>query len=484
MYDEMWDAIIDLGLPPSFHILTSRSDTPGADHVRGPKLNSFMSIVRGNQDIIGTLIFGAVFERHPDLRVVCVEADAGWAPHWMYRADHGYDRHRNWLTAGELTRRPSEWFARQRVPHVPGRLGRVPRRRPDEHRAADVGERLPAQRRDVAATARSCSPSTRCISTSTRAAASCTTTSPSSTASRCERDRAASPTADMPEGYLGDAPAAVAWAEEQLVDARNYWVTTIGPARPSARASGLGRLARRHRAVQHRRASRSRTSQRDPRVTVNLESGDDVRDRRGHRGTPSPTWTCGAGSSPRTNRSTTGTMPEIRRRALRRATARRARLARRSHRPRRRSPRSARPRPAGGSTDRRAALTCGRWALRTRERQQDEAQDAVAISLADQRELDADDALARADRVGARCRRPRPVARREGDAKPRASRPRRDRSTTGRRATHRRTRRARRGRIRHVQRQPAATEIVHRRVERDALVLLGIEQQTARRDGG
>ena len=34
MYDELWDAIIDLGLPPSFHILTSRSDTPGADHVR------------------------------------------------------------------------------------------------------------------------------------------------------------------------------------------------------------------------------------------------------------------------------------------------------------------------------------------------------------------------------------------------------------------------------------------------------------------
>lgn len=110
MYDELWEAIVDLEMPPSFHILTSRSDTPGADHVRGPKLNSFMSIVRGNQDIIGTLIFGAVFERHPDLKVVCVEADAGWAPHWMYRADHGYDRHRNWLTAGELSRRPSEWF--------------------------------------------------------------------------------------------------------------------------------------------------------------------------------------------------------------------------------------------------------------------------------------------------------------------------------------------------------------------------------------
>ena len=110
MYDEFWDAIVALELPPSFHILTSKGDTPGASSVRGPKLNSFMSIIRGNQDIIGTLIFGAVFERHPDLRVVCVEADAGWAPHWMYRADHAYDRHRNWLTAGELTQRPSDTF--------------------------------------------------------------------------------------------------------------------------------------------------------------------------------------------------------------------------------------------------------------------------------------------------------------------------------------------------------------------------------------
>jgi predicted TIM-barrel fold metal-dependent hydrolase len=113
MYDEFWDAVVDLGLPPSFHILTSRTDTPFSPHVRGPKLNSFMSIIRGNQDIIGTLIFGAVFERHPRLRVVCVEADAGWAPHYMYRSDHAYDRHRNWLTAGELSRRPSDYFRDQ-----------------------------------------------------------------------------------------------------------------------------------------------------------------------------------------------------------------------------------------------------------------------------------------------------------------------------------------------------------------------------------
>jgi predicted TIM-barrel fold metal-dependent hydrolase len=110
MYDEFWDAVVDLGLPPSFHILTSRQTGDPFGNVRGPRLNSFMTILRANQDIIGVLIFGAVFERHPRLRVVCVEADAGWAPHWMYRADHAYDRHRNWLTAGALSKSPSEYF--------------------------------------------------------------------------------------------------------------------------------------------------------------------------------------------------------------------------------------------------------------------------------------------------------------------------------------------------------------------------------------
>jgi predicted TIM-barrel fold metal-dependent hydrolase len=108
IYDPFWEAAIDMGLPLSFHILTSRDDAVGRG--RGPKLNSFMSIIRGNQDIIGTLILSGVFERHPKLKVVCVEADAGWAPHYMYRMDHAYDRHRYWLTAGTISKMPSEYF--------------------------------------------------------------------------------------------------------------------------------------------------------------------------------------------------------------------------------------------------------------------------------------------------------------------------------------------------------------------------------------
>jgi predicted TIM-barrel fold metal-dependent hydrolase len=102
-----WEAAIDLGIPLSYHILTTRGE-----RVRGPRLNTFLSIVRGVQDIMGTLVFGGVFERHPDLRVICVEADAGWVPHYMYRMDHAYTRHRNWLQPGvALSKLPSEYFA-------------------------------------------------------------------------------------------------------------------------------------------------------------------------------------------------------------------------------------------------------------------------------------------------------------------------------------------------------------------------------------
>jgi predicted TIM-barrel fold metal-dependent hydrolase len=56
------------------------------------------------------LCFTGVFERHPELNVVCVEADAGWVPHYMYRMDHAYDRHRYWMKAPPLAKMPSEYF--------------------------------------------------------------------------------------------------------------------------------------------------------------------------------------------------------------------------------------------------------------------------------------------------------------------------------------------------------------------------------------
>ncbi len=109
LYDPFWEACVEHGLPPSFHILTS-GDGVAVQNVRGHKLNSFMGIIRANQDIVGMLILGGVFDRNPKLKIVCVEADAGWAPHYMHRMDHGYEYHRYWMRALPLERKPSEYF--------------------------------------------------------------------------------------------------------------------------------------------------------------------------------------------------------------------------------------------------------------------------------------------------------------------------------------------------------------------------------------
>ncbi len=107
-YDPIWEACVDLGLPVSFHILTTRGDI--GDHQRGHKIIQHLITTRGNQDIMAMFIFGGVFERHPELKVVCVEADAGWVPHFKYRMDHTFERHRHWQGYGSITRPPGEYF--------------------------------------------------------------------------------------------------------------------------------------------------------------------------------------------------------------------------------------------------------------------------------------------------------------------------------------------------------------------------------------
>jgi predicted TIM-barrel fold metal-dependent hydrolase len=106
-FDPLWRAAVELNLPLSFHILTSQQD--GGAH-RGPPQNRAQALIKSIQDIIGLFIWGRVFERHPELKVVCVEADAGWAPHFAYRMDHGYKRHRFWMKMGDLAKLPSEYF--------------------------------------------------------------------------------------------------------------------------------------------------------------------------------------------------------------------------------------------------------------------------------------------------------------------------------------------------------------------------------------
>jgi len=108
IYDPFWEACVALGLPVSFHILTTRGDITG--NQRGHSIIQNLLTIRGNQDIMSMLIFGGVLMRHPNLKVVCVEADAGWVPHYKYRMDHAFERHRFNERHGKLDRTPGEYF--------------------------------------------------------------------------------------------------------------------------------------------------------------------------------------------------------------------------------------------------------------------------------------------------------------------------------------------------------------------------------------
>ncbi|MAG32341.1 MAG: amidohydrolase [Deltaproteobacteria bacterium] len=106
-YDPIWQAATELGLPISFHILTGKESYGMA--VRGPKVIQQIVTVRGNQNIIMMMVLGGVFERHPDLRLIMVESDAGWLPHFCFRMDHAWERHRWSMEIGQIQRPPSQY---------------------------------------------------------------------------------------------------------------------------------------------------------------------------------------------------------------------------------------------------------------------------------------------------------------------------------------------------------------------------------------
>ena len=133
VYDEFFEAAIEMKMPLSFHILTSREGIAifGAGQVE--LLHVHHS--RQSRNITGRFHLGGVFD---SLKIACVEADAGWVPHFMYRMDHAYDRHRYWLDMYKLSKIPSEYF-RETIHDLPD--DRVAFKSTDtRHASTDVGE--------------------------------------------------------------------------------------------------------------------------------------------------------------------------------------------------------------------------------------------------------------------------------------------------------------------------------------------------------
>jgi predicted TIM-barrel fold metal-dependent hydrolase len=111
--DPLWEAAQDLELPISFHTLASgrnREDAPRLLMGQVSSVDFGMTMVRANQDVLASFVLGGVFERFPRLKLVCVEAGAGWLPDYLYRMDHFFKRHGARHGFMALSRKPSEYF--------------------------------------------------------------------------------------------------------------------------------------------------------------------------------------------------------------------------------------------------------------------------------------------------------------------------------------------------------------------------------------
>jgi predicted TIM-barrel fold metal-dependent hydrolase len=132
MYDPIWRACSETGLPLGFHPLLA-ADLPGA--IRGMRLNRlgtseipvqdqedfgsdniyFAQALGNPADMMNTVMFltgGGVLQRFPDLRCVFLESNGGWIVPLLERLDHHariYEWDVPWL-GGAM---PSEFFRRQ-----------------------------------------------------------------------------------------------------------------------------------------------------------------------------------------------------------------------------------------------------------------------------------------------------------------------------------------------------------------------------------
>ena len=113
-YEPLWSLIEETGLPVSFHISGARGmnvsrlldPTPGVKELFIACSNIAMT------ELMATLTFTGILERHPKLNFILVECGIGWIPYFLERMDQTFRKHRFW-TKSVITEKPSFYWYRQ-----------------------------------------------------------------------------------------------------------------------------------------------------------------------------------------------------------------------------------------------------------------------------------------------------------------------------------------------------------------------------------
>jgi len=77
-FDPLWAAAQDAGLPLSMHTTTGRWKMPQYHH---PGVRAMLGSEAEVQTSLAEMIYGGVFDRFPDLKIVAAEFDIGWVAH-------------------------------------------------------------------------------------------------------------------------------------------------------------------------------------------------------------------------------------------------------------------------------------------------------------------------------------------------------------------------------------------------------------------
>jgi predicted TIM-barrel fold metal-dependent hydrolase len=117
VYDRFWQAAAELNMPISLHTNTrpatlqrySRSEDSGG---YGPYYTGMVMEQRYLQDSILQLAFGGKFEKFPNLKIVCAEADFSWVAPLMGRADKYFESVTRRGHDLKLSMKPSEYLRR------------------------------------------------------------------------------------------------------------------------------------------------------------------------------------------------------------------------------------------------------------------------------------------------------------------------------------------------------------------------------------
>ncbi|HLZ72215.1 MAG TPA: amidohydrolase family protein [Dehalococcoidia bacterium] len=108
VFDPLWAAIEQSGLPITFHVSTGK-DPRGAKGFGGAVINYAIHSLAPTAEPVANLCSSGVLERFPGLRFATIEAGIGWVP-WLLRAmDEAYQKHHMWAFP-KLKLLPSEYY--------------------------------------------------------------------------------------------------------------------------------------------------------------------------------------------------------------------------------------------------------------------------------------------------------------------------------------------------------------------------------------